>query len=265
MSNVSRIFRVAGDVGHQVMLNPDGAALKGVSDGEVVTIKDFAARFEGRTDGLGIPPGLWRNYAWATILDARGRTHEVRSDCLTPLPGRDYLRLPRVLLADLPETPLWEDDVVETYEGRIGTVSRVNYDVVGDPDSQEYRIRFDEGSVVDYHARALTLLDRGDVWRFYNGEKPFFDDAVAEAMFYHRTSQVTAVHNREEDTASFDWNRAVAMLESGQADVIWHNWVVAVADPGYRVFCYSIDDPEVGERCRLELLDRIEAATALAY
>lgn len=265
MSNVSRIFRVAGDVGHQVVIHPGGAALKGVSDGEVVTITDFASRFVGRTHGAGVPPGLWTNYAWATILDARGRRHEVQSDCLAPLPGRDYLSVPRVLLADLPETPLWEDDVVETYEGRIGTVSTVNYDVVGDRDSEEYRIRFDDGSVVGYHARALTLLERGDVWRFYNGEKPFFEDAVAEAGFYHLLSMVTTVHNHDENMATFGWDQAVAMLESGQADVIWHNRAVAVSDPGYRVSCYTVDDPEVGERCRLELLETIEAASTPAY
>ncbi|PZU82834.1 MAG: hypothetical protein DI528_18560 [Shinella sp.] len=48
------------------------------------------------------------------------------SSDLHPLPGNDHVHLPRLLLADLPETPFWEYDVVETYKGRIGTISSID-------------------------------------------------------------------------------------------------------------------------------------------
>jgi hypothetical protein len=38
-----------------------------------------------------------------------------------------------------------------------------------------------------------------------------------------------------------------------------------MSDPGYAVSCYTIDDPEVGERCRLEFLDQLDSDAMPAY
>jgi hypothetical protein len=259
MSNINRIFRLAGNVGDTVMLDLQDRKLKGVSDGEPVTIVDFSERYEGRIDGAGVPPGLWKNYSYATIRDARGNEHDIHTSHLLPLPGRDYIGLPRQLVRDLPETPFWEEDLVEIFDGRKGVISAIDYyEVEKGSDRPVYRVRFPKlGSGEDFHARALDLVERGDVWRYHHGEEIDFESAADEATLHHRLSLVTSVVNRETRKFGFSWDEAVQALRNGDADFISHNWAVALEDPGYRVECYRIDDPVAGERCRNAFIEQI--------
>lgn len=263
MSNIDRIFNVAGAVGDKVAVNIE-RSVGGLKDGDVVTIEDFLSLYEGRTDGVGVPPGLWRNYSYAKIRDESGFLHEIHTSDLRPLPGNEVVALPRLLLADLPETSFWEDDVVETFQGRVGHVHVIDYydAASGKSCAGAYRVRFKEGDQEDYHEHGLELVERGNVWRFFNDEPLSFTHALEEARFYHRISHVTSVINTAEAKATFLWDDAVALLEAGEADVIWHNWAVATSDPGYRVECYVIDDPEVGERCRAALIDELAVSKA---
>lgn len=265
MSTIDRIFKLAGNVGDDVVLDLRGRRLRGIADGETVTIVDFHELHEGRATGIGVPPGLWKNYSYATIRDARGGEHEIHTSDLLPLPGRDYVELPRQLVRELPDTPFWEEDVVETYEGRRGHVFLIDYPEIENPTSDypAYRVRFPgSGADMHYHARALDLVERGNIWRYYHGADMEFSGVADEAAFYHRISQVTGIRSESTGLFSFTWDEAVQALRDGQADMIWHNWAVATSDPGYHVNCYVIEDPEVGERCRQALLEDIEAIAA---
>jgi hypothetical protein len=268
MSNVSRIFKIAGDIGGQAVVNLRGSQVKGLTDGELVTIVDFATRFEGRTAGVGVPPGLWRNYAWAEVRNSRGIVQYIHTSDLQPLPEHDVVHLPRVLVRELPDTQFWEDDIVEVFDGRRGCVSFIDFDALERPvgDQPVYHVRMvGRQSNERFHARALDLVERGDVWRFYHGEPLEFGSAADEASFHHRISHVTSVANVAHDTMAFSWDQAVEALRTGDADMIWHNWAVPSADPGYSVNCYTIDDPEVGERCRLEFLELLDTTSTPAY
>lgn len=267
MSNAHRIFRLPGNVGDDVALDLQGRKIKGLEDGELVTIKRFGELHEGRTTGIGVLPGVWANYSWVTVQDARGNEHEISKYDLKPSPGSDYVLVPREFLRELPETPLWEDDVVEVYDGRRGYVSTIDHlEAERDPASEVpiYTVKFAVGSE-KFHLRSLDLVERGDVWKFYNGHELHFESAANEANFYHRISHVTSVRNDDDSIWTFPWQQAVEALESGKADMIWHDWSVPLNDPGYNVSCYTIDDPEVGERCRLELLEQLESNTAPRY
>lgn len=267
MSSITRLFKLAGKVGDQVVLDLQDRKLKDVSDGETVTIIDFAERYSGRTDGIGVPPGLWKNYSYATVRDARGNDHDIHSSHLLPLPGRDYVGLPRERVGDLPETPFWEWDLVEIYDGRKGMVSTIGYgDLEASPDEPAYWVTFpDTGNGEGFHAHALTLVERGDVWRHYHGEEIDFESAADEAALHHTLSLVTSVINRETRRFGFSWGEAVQALRNGEADVIVHNWTVITDDPGYNVQCYSIDDLAAGERCRTAFLEQIDMKDAPAY
>jgi hypothetical protein len=266
MSNIDRIFKIPGNIGDDVVLDLKDRKIKGVSDGESVTILRFLELHEGRTDGIGVPPGLWTNYAWAIVGDARGAEHEISTYDLLPAPGREMVLVPRELVRDLPDTPFWEDDVVEVFDGRRGYVSTIDYLEVEKPGSDRpvYKVRF-ANYAENFHRRSLDLVERGNVWKFYHGEEMEFESAADEARFYHRISQATSVTNTAHGTSTFPWEQAVEILRNGDADMIWHNWAVAVADPGYDVECYVIDDPDVGERCRLEFLEQLDTASAPEY
>lgn len=267
MSNIARLFKLAGNVGDQVVLDLQGRDLKGVSDGETVTIIEFAERYSGRTDGIGVPPGLWKNYSYSTVRDARGNDHDIHSSHLLPLPGSDYIGLPRQLVGDLPETPFWEGDVVEVYDGRKGVVSVIDYgEIDTESDEPPYRVSFPAtGGGEGFHAHALSLIERGDVWRHYHGEEIDFESAADEATLHHTLSLVTSVANRETRSFGFSWGEAVQALRNGDADVIVHNWTVITDDPGRNVQCYSIDDAAAGERCRAAFLGQIDMQDAPAY
>lgn len=266
MSNIDRIFKLPGIIGDDVVLDLKDRKIKGVSDGETVTILRFLELHEGRTVGIGIPPGLWTNYAWAIVRDARGTEHEISTYDLLPAPGHDIVRVGRELIRELPDTPFWEDDVVEVFDGRRGYVSTIDYLEVEKPGSDRpvYQVRF-SGSSQSFHRRSLDLVERGNVWKFYHGEEMEFESAADEASFYHRISHATSVTNTAQGTSTFPWEQAVEVLRNGEADMIWHNWAVATSDPGYNVECYTIDDPEVGERCRMEFLEQLDADPTPAY
>jgi hypothetical protein len=267
MSNINRIFKLAGNVGDAVVLDLQDRKLKGVSDGETVTIVAFSERHEGRTVGVGVPPGLWKNYSYATVRDSRGGEHDVHTSHLQPVPGRDYVRLPRQHVRGLPDTPFWEDDIVEVYDGRRGTISTIDYDEFENAAERPvYSVSFsNSGSSERFHARSLDLVERGNVWRYHHGEEIDFENAAEEATLLHRLSLVTGVTNRDTGHGGFSWDEAVQALRNGEADVIWHNWAVALDDPGYKVECYTIDDPVAGERCRAAFLEVIGTEDAPAY
>ncbi|NTF23612.1 hypothetical protein G6L37_35145 [Agrobacterium rubi] len=267
MSNVNRIFKIAGDIGHEVVVNSRETPRKGLPNGEVVTIEDFLSLYEGRTVGIGVPPGLWRNHSWAMVRDARGVLHEISIHDLEPMPGAGQALVPRVLLEPLPDTPFWEDDLVETYQGRVGQVSTIDYENIarGDRDWAAYRVRYENGIEERLHARSLTLVERGNVWRFYNDESPVFETVLEEIKFYNRISHVTEVANVAEGMAMFHWDDALQLLKSGEIDVIWHDWDVASSDPGYRVSCYVIDEIEARDRCRQALIEEIDAVSMPSY
>lgn len=267
MSNIDRIFKLAGGVGDAVVLDLQDRKLKGVSDGETVIIVDFSERYEGRTAGVGVPPGRWKNYSYASIRDARGNEHDIHTSNLLPRPGSEYVRLPRQLVRELPDTPFWEDDVVEVYDGRRGVVSTIDYDEFDNStDRPVYTVRFaNSGAGENFHARALDLVERGNVWRYHHGEEIDFENAAEEAILLHRMSLVTGVANRETGRLGFAWDEAVEALRNGEADVIWHDWNIAIEDPGYSVQCYTIDDPAAGERCRGAILAAIDKEATPAY
>lgn len=265
MSNINRIFKLAGNVGDEVMLDLQERKIKGVSDGETVTIIGFEERYEGRTDGVGIPPGLWKNYSYATVRDSRGNMHDLHTSYLRPLPGNDFVKLPRELVRDLPDTAFWEDDVVEVYDGRRGVISSIAYSEIEEASERSaYCVIFDSGHREEFHGHALDLVERGNVWRYHHGEEIEFESPAEEATLHHTMSLVTLSINPDTDQFGFTWDEALRALQSGDADMIWCNWAVALEDPDEKVSCYVIDDPIVGERCRMGFLAQfgMEAAPA---
>ncbi len=268
MSNINRIFKLAGTVGDSVVLDLKDRKLRGVSDGETVTILDFSELYEGRTVGIGVPPGLWKNYSYATIRDERGGEHEIHTSHLLPLPGKDYVKVPRQFVRELPDTPFWEDDIIEVYDGRRGTISTIDYHdfVESSADHPVYSVRFSNSGYGErFHARSLDLVERGNVWRYHHGEEIDFENATEEATLHHRLSLVTGVANPDTRNFSFTWNEAVQALRNGEADMIWQDWAVAIEDPGYSVACYTMDDPVAGERCRTAFLAQIDMEDTPAY
>jgi hypothetical protein len=255
-------------VGDEVVLDLQGRRLKGVADGETVTITGFSELHQGRTHGVGVPPGLWRNYSYATFRDERGGEYEVPTSEMKPLPGREYVTLHRELIRELPNTYFWEDDEVEIYDGRRGRVSVIDYVAIENPDLDRPPFRVDLArGYENLHARAIDLIERGNVWRYYNGEALAFENALDEAAFYQKASLVTHAVNPDSGRSNFQWVEAVQALRDGRADAIWNwtHWNVVVADPGGWVGCFSIDDSEVGDRLRERLLEEIEAQAAPTY
>lgn len=58
MSTLTRVFKIAGDIGDDVVVDPRGRRIKGLETGDVTTVLDFDSRFEGRSNGVGVPAGL---------------------------------------------------------------------------------------------------------------------------------------------------------------------------------------------------------------
>ena len=195
-----------------------------------------------RIQNYGREPGIYVNYAWVK-LDVLG--NDSISSCFLDLKDKAEYDLryaswhhsefdkSRKPIRPLPEMKFWEGDVVSVdWHGRdpsFGSVpyyvSAINYRYLGEKRQNgnpmpEYNVTpvGESGCHVSLNESDLTLVERGNMWKHYNGEKPIFKDLREEANFFENLGKVEEVKNLATGVYSWTLREAITAIRDGVAD-----------------------------------------------
>ena len=238
-------------------------------DGTRVIVTEFNTRYRGRVNEFGRKPGKYSfNDNPITAREDNGEVISVGGYHLKFEDGYSIsMDIDGEWVGELPELPFWEGDTVTTGRDMFGRdtneviVTRIAYDDIhtkctdGVTPYPIYTISPSMTAGVTTAAREsdLTLVRRGDVWKYYHGEPMHFDSVVDEAKFYDgqlgRTKDV-----RNETIGLFSWTieEAVNAVREGKGDAI--SVTPRLFGSKQRPYVKQFIDREIGERVRTETL-----------
>ena len=242
--------------------------------GKTGTVLGFGTIDYGYTRNFGKEPGIYENKSWVNV-DIEGKTHHV-STCFVEgvdIPEDRTMECGK-RLSDLPETKFWPGDKVK-YVGDIDWMVRESVVIV---DSIEYNyigefcndgvtpmphncLRLNSGGTCNFNDEFLVLVERGNVWKYYNDEPISFNGIDEEAAFYMEIGRTTEVRNPETNLYSWDQNgdHPVQALKAIK-NRLGHG--MNVSTPFFcsspQISVYRFLDEEVGERVRKATLEGFE-------
>jgi hypothetical protein len=257
---MGRERRIKGAPGDAMVINQAfGQGRKALKAGEAVTVVAYGTAAYGRTQNHGRSPGIYDNPSWMAVRGATGGEAFVNDAYLDRADGGpdrlvdgDALRI-----SDLPDTPFWETDTVADASGETMEVVHVDY---LDIDGRSYLCASPDGGTRHLDAGELTLVAPGPVRRRAAGEALDFPDLAAEAAFHHLVGEADEVRNDAAGTYAFDRDEAIAALSEGLAHGLYSGSAESLATEGAKVHLATYRDPDLGERVRLDLLERLGAA-----
>jgi hypothetical protein len=193
-----------------------------VPDGTRGVIQGFGEIPYGRTNNFGHKPGIYTNKSWCDVLfEGKDETINISLFHLRDENGgylnegffRDENEEP---IRALPDTPFWEEDIVR-YDGEECIVVSVDYRY----DDARYNLsdKIPAGwghSMV--HPDLITLLRRGNVWKYYHDEPITFESLEDEANFFKRIGHTIEVRNPANNLYAWTLNEVLDAIEAGIAD-----------------------------------------------
>jgi hypothetical protein len=217
-------------------------------DGTVVEVVSFGEIEYGYTSNYGHEPGVYTNHSWTDVRLPNGQVIVIGSFNLEPCPdssiGLDQKEYDRRLdslredckrtgewlskkerLRDLPETFLWVGDCVQDLDrtdyDKLYVVG-INYNYIGrkrndGSDMPLYDIsnKWPAGWFYAADQERLTLLQRGNVYKYYHKEPVSFSDIEAEARFYSAIGRTRQI--RCPVTNTYQWESKEQVLDAIQA------------------------------------------------
>ncbi len=239
-------------------------------DGTRVVVTGFNTRCRGRVNEFGCKPGIYLfNDRPITVREDNGAVVSVGSYHLKHEDGSSIpMDLDGDWVGELPELPFWEGDTVVANRDMFGrdtpevVIKSIMYDdintvcVDGITIFPIYTISPSMTAGITTSARGseLTLLRRGDVWKYYHGEPLHFDSLADEAQFYDgqlgRTKDV-----RNEAIGLFAWTieEAVQAVRDGKGDSITVS--SGLFGSRQRPYVKKFLDDDIGARVRAATLE----------
>lgn len=214
-------------------------------DGTEATVVGFGEAAYGRILNVRRAPGIYENRSWALIqLPDGGAVHKEFYSRLTLANEAEIARrtIPNhhraeKLLRPLPETAFYEGDLVRSTEranimpmidpktgmedDSLFVVTRVNYLAIKAKAMNGMNWPFyDLSNEIDaewstpHHEEALTLVARGNVWKYYHQEPlVFFGGIAEEAKFFLLLGHYEEVLNPENGVCSWTKRQAMAAIQ----------------------------------------------------
>jgi len=256
--------------------------------GTKAVVMGFDEIAHSRIQSFGKEPGVYTNHAWLKldIVDSI-------SNCFVELEDQEeykrryaswnYLEFNKKQkpLRPLPELKFWEGDIVlcplVTKNGNkfwnlneIMVVS-INYSYLnwtrndGSP-MPEYDIGVvgHDGCTTAVNETDLTLVRRGNVWKYFNGEKPVFADLKEEVSFFHMLGHSDEVRNPATQLYKWTLSEALEAIREGTVDAFTGDYgflgteenirISAYRFRYVRISAYRFRDRELGERVRAATL-----------
>lgn len=197
-------------------------------DGTRATVLGFSEITWGRVNNCCLRPGVYKNHSWTRIRRENDGVEYTEYTGRLALPDQnEYERRVELwqaerkpgghdrsnrFLRELPETPLWEGDVIryinpekvpQMGDGAVQfVVRRIDYHQLGTKTTRgtpypcyEISSSLRAGWYTSVAAEDVELVRRGKVWQFHNGQKPHFESVREEAEFFHLLGHYNEVRN----------------------------------------------------------------------
>ena len=213
---------------------------KDIPDGTKGVVCGFydAVIYAGRVPVLIDQPGVYHQKGAVSVWLPDGRIvpggysvemvdkdEEKRRDA--EMPDKDgVLRTPKVRLGDLPHTKFWEQDRVRVHfpNAEWGvqemTIARIDYYHMHDHRNDGspwpfYDVNFATGGSTGAEEAWIELLERGNVWKYYNNEPLSFADLKEEADFFALVGQTEEMRNPANRLYSWTKEEVLEAIKNG--------------------------------------------------
>ncbi len=228
-------------------------------DGTPVKVLGFGRIEYGRTNALGIKPGVYLNRCWLDVELPGGKTHHISSYHVRWPDGsyphdNDYDNREADRIGDLPETPIWEEDVVESprdcdrwqYPNGL-IVLGIDYAWVHGKHYARVSDSIDGGWSMSFRLDELTLKRRGPVWAYYHHEPLHLSDE--ELIKLHKRLGF-AREQRNPRTGDYSWTVSEALedIRADKADAMSAGQ--GMFGSGTTLSVYRFDDRTVAAKAR---------------
>ncbi len=256
------------------ILNPNLPVVR--TKAEIVAFGHF---YCGRMS-QSIPPGKYRSHSKVKVCFENGYQCVVSSECVCLSDRDEYVdRIAEssvlkeyscsestmdIFLEDLPDTLFWEGDLV-FWRNVQCRIFRIHYEDLENRDGSEvkkplsYNIFIKETKKIEKVAEGeLSLVERGDVWKFYHKEPVSFDSLEEEIGFLRSIGRTREVKNPKNGKP--DWSRK-EIIEGMKSGLI-HNFRVfcGLLDDEGRLFAERFLDEDFGRKVAQMRLERIAQA-----
>ena len=226
------------------------------AQGTEVEVVGFATRYRGRVGESGVEPGAYVNPQWIDVRDEHGRSESINASFLKATVGCEPYKtsVASLRIGDLPETYIWEWDIVRVPGGSDLKVLGIDYDYIGRKRADgrtpmpPYRCGENEGGYASYQEDQIVLVERGNIWKRAHGEAVVFKDVAEEASFHLAVGDYDEIRNPRTDTYAWELEELLDALAEGIAHGIRHSGF------GSRPGAIRFHDEDAGERIRLETL-----------
>lgn len=265
------------DIGDIVALNVDKEnrewGFNPGPDGQRGIVIELGTITYGRTSNYGKEPGLYENRSWGKVrfFDGLGETDLISGCHLTTIEeGCNHRKgYAGAKICDLPETPIWEGDIVrlpgESREGWHPVDPMLSKDPMDhwlvqginwgwSTNENGYSMRFStrfEGGYLGHGAfrtENTELIRRGRVWKWYHGEPINWISLEDEASFHYLLRLTEEVRNPRTNIYSWTKDECLAAIR----DNIAHGMSVGngLFGGGLQPSAVKFKDEGLGERVR---------------
>jgi len=183
--------------------------------GKTATVLSFGTIDYGYVHNYGKLPGIYENKSWVNV-EVDGKEHHVSSCFLVCEASGDREYVEGVRLRDLPETKFWPGDTVQfvgdedwlVEEGPV-VVRSIDYRWIGKTCNDNVtpmpinNLQLNTGGTCAVRCDQLELIERGNVFKYYNDLPLEFEDLREEAEFYASLGHTEEVRNPA--TSLFSW------------------------------------------------------------
>ena len=237
-----------------------------IPDGTIGVVCGFydAVVYESRIPVYMLVPGVYHSKGAPSVLLSDGRIvpgswvitmvdkeeEKRRSAMMRDING--ILQTKYTRLGDLPETKFWEDDKVlvnfpSGHELPVPmTISLIDYNKW-----PFYDVLYPERQGMTAAEESwITLVERGNVWKYYHNEPIVFADLQEEATFATRIGQTTEVRNPV--SGRFDWTKE-EVLAAIQAGTV-HGFSISNLFRTSHIVAKLFKDENLGKRVAEETL-----------
>lgn len=216
-------------IGQEIIINiPDenwswGYRPVSKQNGVTGVITGFGTIVRERINNFGHKPGLYENKAWIYVT-AEGKLPFSISCCfIKPVKPEDCLATSEEkFLAELEETKFWEGDIISTAEyPRIKIVGvKYGWNKEGEPMLYDISDDFGCGWYTSVREDMATLIERGNVWKYYHNEPMTFKDIEEEANFYKLLGLYDEVRNPRNNKYSWSLEEILDAIKEGYVDAL---------------------------------------------
>lgn len=234
-------------------------------DGTEVELVGYAESFYSRRQSFCKKPGVYECHTWPKVELPSGDVISINAHNLKFLNDKRIAWDAGKFLRDLPETTFWEYDEVR-YIGkreRYGDdrfIFSIHYNNIGQfcNDGVTPLPLYDVsptirgGSYSSYRESELELVARGDIWKYYHGEKLEFPSLKAEAEFFQMLGHTDEVRNPRSSLYCWNWDEAQESAREGLIDCL--SVSNGLFGGGVHMSAIRFHDRVLGEKIREEFL-----------